>query len=209
MTESKIHLVLSELMGDLSESALAKAINLPKATINRVLSGKTPDPRAGTLIPIAQYFNISIDQLLGISPLPQNTPLEEVAGKNFDIPYIEHEDLIKYMNNEFIPHKNIQISLFNNKQLNDNCFVTKLNSDELSPLFSEGALLIISKSIPQLKNNDIVLIHDNSTNSLMFRKFMIANEMHFLSSPNLNYEIIQLTKEMKVFGIILEGRILT
>lgn len=208
MAESKIHLVLSELMDGMSESALAKAVSLPKATINRVLSGKTPDPRAGTLVPIAQYFNITVDQLLGIAPLPQNTPLGITKESHIEIPYVDYENLCDYINNAHSPQKKVELSLLSNKRLTINCFVTKLISDELSPQFATGALLIISKNIPKLKSNDIILAYSKTTNKVIFRKLMIANGMNFLSSPNPNYDIMPLTDDFVVFGIIIEGRIL-
>lgn len=64
-----IKYVLSGLLSDsgISESELGRKINIPRATINRLIAGHTPDPRASTLNAIAAYFNISIEQLLGKS----------------------------------------------------------------------------------------------------------------------------------------------
>ncbi len=51
----KISDILSHLLivYDISESELSRKINVPKATINRLVSGRTPDPRASTLATIA------------------------------------------------------------------------------------------------------------------------------------------------------------
>ena len=72
---SKATLVMSDILNrlikknNLSESKLAKIIKVPKSTINRLTSGKTANPRVSTLIEIADYFNISLDQLMGKQPL--------------------------------------------------------------------------------------------------------------------------------------------
>jgi transcriptional regulator with XRE-family HTH domain len=49
----------------ISGSDLARQLNIPPPSINRILSGHTADPRCSTLILLADYFDISIDQLLG------------------------------------------------------------------------------------------------------------------------------------------------
>ncbi len=76
----------------LTESELARKINVPRATINRLVSGRTPDPRASTLNSIAEYFNVSVDQLIGKKPLllDQSDSLAEI--QNTHIPIIKLED---------------------------------------------------------------------------------------------------------------------
>lgn len=56
---------LSLLMkgSNVSESDLARALNLPYNTIHRLISGYTTDPRISTLKSIAIYFNVSLDDL--------------------------------------------------------------------------------------------------------------------------------------------------
>lgn len=81
MTTQVCNILVSLLeQAHLNEAELARRTNLPKATINRITSGRTPDPRSSTLIPIAEYFHISVDQLMGkkpMSPLNSNTPQEQ------------------------------------------------------------------------------------------------------------------------------------
>lgn len=65
-----ISAVLRVLMNGMSESELSRKTKIPKTTINRLLSGQTPDPRISTVAALAKYFNISIEQLIGEKPLP-------------------------------------------------------------------------------------------------------------------------------------------
>ena len=53
----------------MSEAALAKEVDIPRNTINRLAGGRTPDPRISTLETIANYFNVSLDQLIGKEPI--------------------------------------------------------------------------------------------------------------------------------------------
>ena len=48
-----------------SGSELARQLSIPPPSINRILSGQVTDPRISTLILLADYFDVGIDQLLG------------------------------------------------------------------------------------------------------------------------------------------------
>lgn len=48
---------------------LAEQLGISVSTINRLLIGSKIDPRLSTLRPLAQFFNVSIDELLGDRPL--------------------------------------------------------------------------------------------------------------------------------------------
>lgn len=49
---------------EISAGELAKDLNIPYNTINRILSGVTTDPRISTLQQIADYFDVSVDFIL-------------------------------------------------------------------------------------------------------------------------------------------------
>src|SRR3990167_10705325 len=70
----KLSQILRALMDELqlSESELARRTQIGQPVIHRILSGETDSPRVATLSQIANYFSISISQLIGDSPLPEN-----------------------------------------------------------------------------------------------------------------------------------------
>lgn len=63
--------VLSHLMHikGINSAELARLIGIGQPVIYRLMTGVTANPQVFTLKPIADYFHISIDQLLGYSPL--------------------------------------------------------------------------------------------------------------------------------------------
>ena len=64
---SRFRTVLIKLMAThgINASELARRTNLPQPTIHRLAVGKTEDPKLSTLLSLANYFTISLDQLLG------------------------------------------------------------------------------------------------------------------------------------------------
>src|SRR5690349_21258006 len=136
MTTILVNRVLSQLMGDMSEAELAKLVNVPKATINRLLSGRTPDPRIGTLTLIAQYFGITIEQLLGITPLPSYLPLKtDTKDKIFALPFVEFDKIFLYHKEKYLPDQYHEISTMKEYLLDKESYVTNVVSTSMMPKF--------------------------------------------------------------------------
>lgn len=52
-------------LNNLSMDKLGKEINMSSGEISDIENGEKKDPRISTLIRIADYFNISLDELIG------------------------------------------------------------------------------------------------------------------------------------------------
>lgn len=79
----------------ISDSALSKKAGVPQPTIHRLRSGMSPDPRVSTLIPLANYFNITVGQLIGTETLPNdlNQPHNNSTGVTPFIPTLSWQDV--------------------------------------------------------------------------------------------------------------------
>lgn len=55
---------------DIRTTQLAREIDVPQQTLQRIVAGLSPSPHRKTLEPLAEYFSISVDQLTGKKPLP-------------------------------------------------------------------------------------------------------------------------------------------
>lgn len=79
---NKLRFVLQKLIKDagLNEKKLAEALGMPPTTLNQLLNADTLSPRVDTLLPIAKYFNISIEQLIAKQPLKGQLSEVEKSG---------------------------------------------------------------------------------------------------------------------------------
>lgn len=70
-------LYLRDKVKKLTQTELGEAVNLSRFTISNLENGRTPDGE--TLVALAQYFDVSTDYLLGLSPdlKPQGDQLTE------------------------------------------------------------------------------------------------------------------------------------
>jgi transcriptional regulator with XRE-family HTH domain len=69
--QNRLKFILRKLIIDagLNDIQLARASGIPYTTLNQLLNSDTVSPKVETIKPIAKYFNISIEQLIGDKPL--------------------------------------------------------------------------------------------------------------------------------------------
>lgn len=73
--------ILSQLMTEkgIKSSELARKTGVGQPVIYRIMTGVTDNPQIHTLMPIADFFKVSIDQLLGIKPLQTEKILNNIS----------------------------------------------------------------------------------------------------------------------------------
>lgn len=169
----------------LTESELARAINLPLMTVRRIISGETEDPRISTLKLFSDYFRISIDELIYGFPTHHATHSFPILKPKFipilEWPDIENESTFLSINkltwNNWHP-----ISMTNQSDLNDECIAIH-TKPTMQPRFPHGTLLILNQNETPL-DGDLVLIRF-SQNEISLREYVI-------DSPNkILYPTIQ------------------
>lgn len=190
----------------ISEAELGRIIGVPRATINRIASGRTPDPRASTLGAIAAHFNVTVDQLLGKQPLFTHTNSEALTSTYISIPVIEWECANNWENtlhktkpdNHFdwiLTDPNIEIGKF----------ALRVKGDSMWPQFQENTVLIIDPTREQ-KNRDFVVVYIKKSDEILFRQLLIEGKNKFLKAINDIFPTIQLQASDKIIGIVIQTR---
>jgi len=189
----------------ISEATLAREINLPRNTINRIVAGKTTDPRLSTLEGIANYFSITIDQLYGKSPLVEK---HTGAVKNTQpIPIItleqaeKWEDIIK--NIEFCDHHKWATL----DQVDHSAkFAVSITGSGMWPQFPEGCTILVDP-FREIKNKDFVLASIFKKGIVIFRQLLMDGDSTLLSPVNKSFQTIHLESDDKIIGVAIEMRL--
>lgn len=153
---------LRELMtahGNLSEAELAHITGLPQPTLNHILQDKTKRPRRDCLSKLAEFFNISTQQLLGELPIAS----AQLPKGAHAIPLIRWTDITNFFEK---PLSTTAISTtLCDTHLSQNAFALKMNDCSMSPLFPEKTILIFDPTkapydrgygLFELQNNTLV-----------------------------------------------------
>lgn len=199
--------VLSHLLDvrGITEATLAKALNVPRATINKIRSGKIQSPRSTTLSMIANYFDVTVDQLIGASPL-----FNDIAVKFIQIPIINLEKI----NNihealsiiTFINHDSWMLLECADKYTSpNNLFAIKVTSDAMLPYFDSDTTIIIDLSAPVI-NRRYVIVRIANTNEILLRQIFIEGQTQILKPINSMFKTIELSPQDEVIGVVVQSK---
>lgn len=209
--QNKLSSILNRLLFEkkMKPIDLARKLGIPQPTMHRIVTGKSPNPHKSNLEPLAEYFNITIEQLKGDEPLPENLWTDSLLPtkkiETLQIPIIDWEKIpelefpINQQNGSFLiiaPH------------LSANCFATYMIDSSMEPQFEKGTTLIFDPDKPY-KDRGFVLVLLNETNTLVFRQILIDADYKYLKSlhPDLSAFPMRIVEDGdKIFGTLVEAR---
>lgn len=210
---AKHYLNLSKVLKDLLNKKnmrpadLANAVDLPRPTIHRLLTGKSTRPHSSSLEPIAEYFSVDVEQLLGEKPLVNSETLiksnvtDQIEVKY--VPLIEWK-LIGDISSKCENHKCIPFI----GSISEKGFATIMPDTSMEPFIRKNSILIFEPE-KKVKDRSFALIKLEG-NKLLFRQVLIDLEDVYLKALNKDLDEIQmrlLDKNDVILGILLESRI--
>ncbi len=187
---------------NMSESDLARVLNLPYNTIHRLINGSTTDPRISTLKSIANYFSISLDDLISNQLI--DTPNKQ--NKQRSIPLLNWD----YISNANFDAKSTQknyrmwhsVGAEYANELGLHSFAIE-SRPSLSPRFPNGSILIADPD-EHPRDKDYVLIKIKETNDVAVRELLIDPPVWQLHSICGNSPVLLFDKGChEILGVIV------
>ncbi len=193
-------------------ATLAKKIDLPPPTIHRLVTGEVRDPKISTLTSIANYFSISIDQLLGKEKFDQNSKQKAESNGSEDKRIFELCVLSLNQANEYhsLLHSPKHKILWVNQKSHHppdkqkNIFSVYLKNNIYDPPFVSGTYLIINPDISPA-NGDHVLIKFNMDSEPVIKKYISEGHQKYLYPLKQDLKSIVFNpNEASLIGVIIE-----
>lgn len=192
---------LKQLMAKegLTTASLARLTGIGQPVIYRMISGETDNPKIATLIPIADYFNISISQLVGDLDLQQNRL--EISK----VPLLSWEEAIHWQ--EIIPNRKNQRTVVTTDKVSDNAYALVTKDTTMQPKFPENTILIINPEV-EPKNKDYVVVHLADQNEATFKQLLFDGSQKYLKPLNTDFAVtpIHNNKTCHFLGVLAEAR---
>lgn len=181
----------------LSSSELARQIGVPATTIKRIRNNEQSNPTVITLLPIAQYFSASLDQLIGNDPLTSHEGTR--ASVLHKIPLLSWQECIHY---EILDYKKSSKQIFTERKVSAKAFALVIDEDDLV-FFPKGSILIVE---PEQKpeTGDYVIVANMGQNVTSIRKYIVEIDQVYLKPFVAGVAISALTPEYKILGVILQ-----
>ena len=166
--------VLTKLMDQkkINVPDLALAINLPHPTIYRLVNGIVTDPKISTLLLIASYFSISIEQLLGLEPIEEAESLKYRLATSVFHPILSWKDAIKGKN--FILNLNREnwSDWFQTEKMPSSKVYCLRSKKSMEPRFQIGSILVIDPE-SDILDGDLVIVRYEDTDEATIREIVL------------------------------------
>lgn len=194
--------LLMEHFEILSESQLARETGLGQATINKLVSGATEDPRLTTLLPIAERFNISLDTLVSDNPNFSPEENNKLDNKIIYIPIIQFYEINEMYNSLSALHlENWPYWIPFSKKKNS-YFAVRINKESYVEPFNKASILILEIT-HNLTNGNYCLIKHIESNTISIMKTIKEAGQIWLFSLKKELPSFQYKKEdWQIFGLI-------
>jgi len=189
---------------------LAREVSLPQPTIHRLVSGKSTRPYKSSLEPIAHFFSVSIEELLGEEPHLETIWNQPDTQKNIITQVIKSIPIIswKQLAELETARKQSQKQVVTIGHLSEKSFAVIMPDSSMEPFFAHGTLLIFD---PEQKSKDrgYVLVNLHENNLHIFRQLLIDGEDRYLKplNPDLGlFKMRMLNEHDEVLGVLVESR---
>ncbi|MDP3268070.1 MAG: S24 family peptidase [Legionella sp.] len=193
---------------NISEAELSRKANLPQATLNRLLKGTTDDPRASTLKTIADFFNITVDQLLSDQLLKESTfdttrlPIYTMDQNQSILEKIQSNMSLEWSN---LLIKKEEQSVEVEPSISDRCMAFEVKGDSMFPQFIEGIFVIIDTTVIA-KHRDFVIYLLDKSKQIVLRQYIEEEDNHILKPINYAYKPIQIDEKDILIGTVIQAK---
>lgn len=196
------NLLLAKTLTDLIErehkltpAALARKLGIPTNKITRILNGDVTDPKASTLVQIASYFDITIEQLLGLETIVRQGASDQITATQ-SLPIYEFSNPAQMTKKWYRWVSN---------EIDGEYYVLAIDTDLYEPTFPQNSLLIVNPNTMPDDRSYVVVQKKDSPQHCSIKKYVLeGDQIYFYPiNPKLPIEVFD-KNSYTVAGVILE-----
>lgn len=184
----------------LNAEELSRRTGIPASTIKKIRVNGS-NPTLSTLAPLANYFSLSISQIIGDEPIPESR-IKGAYKVNTDIlqhiPVITWEEAITWPISD---DKNRQ-TILSEHAYSKNAYTLIVEEDDWINLARNTALIVDPALI--VDHRDFIIIHKYGQKSPTLRQALLDEGQIYLKPAREGYNISMLTEEHKILGVVVE-----
>lgn len=182
---------------------LSQNIDTPISTLKRIKSDSNANPTINSLLPIANFFSVSLNQLLGIEPLPTDRTVGVYMEKRelwTRVPIITWQQAVLWPNIDTSELNAVSTDL----ELGANTFALTVNEDDWQGFLKETILIIDPTKIPSHKN--YVVAHKKDVEKATLYMLLKHEDETYLKHPCAGYKTAVLDDSYAIIGTLVQIR---
>lgn len=200
--------VLQELqeLFQINDAELARVTGIPQATIYRLVSGMTDDPKISSIKPLANFFNITIGQLTGDEPLPTQWNNHMGNNKwNYKLPIISWEQACNWK--EVIANLNYgnwSEWCSTNFPISPNAYAIVVTNKTFGLPFPAHTVVLIEPNLVP-NDGDYVAIQLDDSNTISLRKWVVDGDQRWLSPLQPHLAATKCEEHKGFCGVVIQA----
>ncbi|MGJ3494800.1 helix-turn-helix domain-containing protein [Piscirickettsia salmonis] len=156
-----------------SDAELARVTGVPASTISRLLNKESSNPTVSNLLPLANYFHVSLDQLLGIEELhtliDKNCEQYLTNQVSCRLPVINLSQVNSCLSPKKSNKTKIELVSTGYHFKKNQGLAVKIDTLAYAPIYRQDTVLIIDCDLPQ-SENDILLVSIENGDLILLQK---------------------------------------
>ena len=205
--KTQLHAVLNALLEEnkISLVQLQHNTGVPLTTLKRMRSPNPGNPTLQSLLPIANFFGISVDQLIGLKPLQTNhrqAGYHEAKDYWVTVPIIAWEDILVL--NQHSRHTSGQWTK-TDLDVSDTCYALKVNCSHWNEFALHSILIIDPNKEPS--NESYVVAWDKVAQVASLYKLIIQGRLKYIQPLIKGIAPIPLTHHYQLVGVVVQTRL--
>jgi SOS-response transcriptional repressor LexA len=194
-----LNILMSEI--HISADELGRRTGLPSSTIKKIRNHYNPNPTLTTLLPLAQFFSVTLGQLVGSESLPV------VRSKAEHQEYIEvgrHIPVLSWIKAISWPSSNEKVfsTITTEHDYSENAYALMVEEDDWENLTKGTALLIDPALKPE--HRDFVVVHKEGQAIPTLKQILYDEGQVYLKPLVHGYNVTVLASDHKILGVVVE-----
>ncbi len=200
-------------LAQINASELARRTGIAQPIIHRLSTGQNTNPKLATVKPIARYFLVSVSQLIGEEPLPNDQSFLRVSSEHRGwnrVPMISWQDAVNWP--VPLPHyenSNEAIYVSTDAPVSKLAYGLTIKGGAMEPLFPEGTTIVVE---PKRKpaNRDFVVVHMQGEAEARLKQVIMDGNDHYLKSLNPDLDdvkVARLDNADQFLGVMAQAKV--
>lgn len=199
--------ILSRLMFErkIKTAELARQVGIPQPTLHRMVTGVSPNPHKSSLEPLAEFFNITPDQLKGKEPITYLEQDVQLPAGYTRVPIVAWEQVREYLAGDEVE---IAENVLCDAPLNGQGFALNMHDSSMDPMFPKDTTLIFD-SARTFEDRNFVLVYLAKEKQLVFRQLLVDGGYFYLKplNPDLTqFPMKLLDEDDQKLGVLVQAK---
>jgi len=187
------------LASKVSMSQLHRNTGVPIANIQRMLHDPDVNPTISSIKPIADFFNLTVNQLIGDEPLSidKNSYIEKVESW-VKIPIISWEQATRWNLKKIKSEKFVKTDI----EVSAQTCALEIEDDDYEG-FNKGSIIIVDYHVKP-DDRDYILVKKEKEKKASLKQYLYYEGKAYLKPVKKLFEITPYDNSYKILGVVLQ-----